>query len=192
MEGDGRGWNADEAECSCWAESVDVGSPVLISVDGGDDEVEFSGDGGEGLALAGVDEVVSAKFEGFLLFGNASGEGGDFSPEGAGKLEGHVSESADADNSYARRGIDAVIAQRVVNGDSAAEERSGIGAFKLFRDRNDEVCVGAHAVSIAAVAMDASGFCFGAEVLHATAAPLAITAGTGLPSQTDALSDNEV
>ena len=57
-------------------------------------------------------EVMRAESAGFFFFAGRGGEGGDFCAEDARKLNGDVAEAADADDANARRGIDAVVAQR--------------------------------------------------------------------------------
>ena len=52
--------------------------------------------------------------------------------------------------------------------------------------------VGADAVSVAAVAMDACAFQGWAKVLHAARAPLADAAGVGLPAEANTLADGEL
>src|SRR5580698_3218956 len=78
-------------------------------------------------------------------------------------------------------------AQRIVDGYSAAEQRGGVLAFERLRDGNDEAGVGADALGIPAVAMDAGALRQGAEVFHAAGAPLALAAGVGLPAEAHAL-----
>ena len=102
-----------------------------------------------------------------------------------------MSEAADADDADAGRGIDAVVAQRAIDGDAAAEQGSGLFAGQGVGNAHDEAGVGADVVGISAVAMDAGGFQRRAEVFEAAAAPLALAAGVGLPAEADALADLE-
>ena len=55
----------------------------------------------------------------------------------------------------------------------------------------DEAGVGADALCVAAIAMDACTFRRGTEIFHAADAPFAFAAGVGLPSEADALADGE-
>ena len=68
--GDRRGRNADEAQSSGGAQSLEVGAPILVGVDGGEDEVEGAGDFFHGLGFAAVDEVMRAESAGFLFLGH--------------------------------------------------------------------------------------------------------------------------
>ena len=126
----------------------------------------------------------------FFLAGGG-GEGGDLSAEDAGELDGQVAQAADADDADARGGVDAVGAERVIDGDAAAEQGRGVFAVERVGNGNHEAGVGADAVGIAAVAMDAGAFRCRAEILHAARAPLADAAGVGLPAEADALAHLE-
>ena len=189
VDGDGRRRNAHEPEGSVGAEGLEVSAPVLIGVDGGEDEVEGAGYFFHGLGFAAIDEVMRAEGAGFLFFGQSCGEGGNLGTEGAGELDGEVAETADADDADAGGRVDAIDAQGVVDGDAAAEQRRGLFAGQGVGDGNDEAGVGADAIGIAAVAMHAGAFRRGAEVLLAAHAPLALAAGVGLPAEANALAD---
>ncbi len=154
-------------------------------------KVERAGHFFHGLGFAAVDEVVCAESAGFVFLREGGGEGGDVGAEDAGELDGEVAEAADADDADAGGGVDAVDAHGVVDGDAAAEQGRSLFAGQGVGDGNDEAGVGADAISVAAVAMDASAFRRGAEVLLAAHAPLALAAGVGLPAEADALAELE-
>ena len=134
---------------------------------------------------------MCAESAGFFFFAGGGGEGGDLCAEDARELDGHVAEAADADDADARRGIDAVSAHGIVDGDAAAEQRRGLFAGQGVGNGNDKAGVGADAVGVAAVAMNAGAFSVGAEIFQAAHAPLALAAGVGLPAEADALADLE-
>ena len=120
-----RGAGAEDDERALGAESVDEVAEVLVAGDGGEDEVEGAGELFDRGGFAGVDEGVRAEREGFGFLVLRGGEGGDFGAEGAGELDGEMAEAADADDSDARGGASAVVAERRVDGDAAAEQRGG-------------------------------------------------------------------
>ena len=187
VDRDRRRRNADEAEGSGGPEGLDVDAPVLVGVDGAQDQVLCPGDFLQRLGLEAVDEVVGAEGAGFIFLGGRGGEGSYVRAEDAGELDGHVAEAADADDADARGGVDAVGAEGVVDSDAAAEQRGDEFALERIGDGNDEAGIGADAFGVAAVAVDAGAFGGGAEVLHAAGAPLAQSAGVGLPAEADAL-----
>ena len=189
VDGDGRRRNAHEPEGSVGTQSLEVSAPVLIGVDGGEDEVEGAGYFFHGLGFAAIDEVMCAEGAGFLFFGQSRGEGSNLGTEGAGELYGEVTEAADADDADTRGGVDAVDAHGVVNGDAAAKQGRGLFAGQGIGDGNDKTGVGADAIGVAAVAMDAGAFRRGTEILLAAHTPLTLAAGVGLPAEADALAD---
>ena len=189
VNGDGRWRNADEPERSIGAQSLEVCAPILIGVDRRKNEVERAGHFLHGFGLAAVDEVVGAEGAGFLFLGHGGGEGGHVRTEDAGELDGKVAEAADADDADAGGRIDAEGAHGVVDRDAAAEQRRGLFAGQGVGDGNDKAGVGANAVSVAAVAMDACAFRSGTEILLAAHTPLALAARVGLPAEADALAN---
>ena len=144
-----------------------------------------------GLGFAAVDKVMRAQRAGLFFLGGGGGEGGDLRAEDAGELDGQMAQAADAHDAHARGGIDAMGAQRVIDGDAAAEQRSRLLALQRVGNGNDKAGVGAHAVGIAAVAVNAGSLGGRAEILHAAGTPLADAAGVRLPAQADALADFE-
>ena len=130
---------------------------------------------------------MRAQRAGLFFLGRRGGKSGDLRAKDPSKLDGQVTQTADAHNAYARRRVDAMGAQRVINGNATAEQRSRLFALQRIGNGNDEAGIGAHAVSIAAVAMNAGSLSGGAEILHAACAPLADAAGVRLPAQTHAL-----
>ena len=98
-----------------------------------------------------------------------------------------MAEAADADDADTRGWIDAVDAEGIVDSDAATEQGRGLLAGEPVRHGNNEAGVGADAIGVAAVAMNAGAFSFRAEILHAAHAPLADAAGVGLPAEADAL-----
>ena len=83
----------------------------------------------------------------FLFLACRGGEGRDLGAKDPGKLDGQVSQAADAHNAHPRRRVDAMGAQRVIDRDAAAKqaarpvrwpEPSGIGITKraLARTRS--------------------------------------------------------
>ncbi len=87
--------------------------------------------------------------------------------------------------------VHAVIAERVVNGNTTAEQRRGALAFQICRDRHDEAGIDTNCVGVASVAVDACTLDFCTEVLEALAAPFAVAAGTALPADADPVADSK-
>ncbi len=61
-----------------------------------------------GLGFEAVDEMMRAQRAGLLFLGRRGGEGGDFSAEDAGELDGEMAETANADYADAGGGVDPV------------------------------------------------------------------------------------
>src|ERR1700760_3899159 len=114
-------------------------------------------------------EVMGAQSAGFLFFAGGSGECSDLCAEDACELNRNVAESADSNDADARRRVDAVVSQRAVDGDSSAEQGSGLFAGQGIGDTHNEAGVGTHAICVSAIAMDASGFHRSAEIFEAAA-----------------------
>jgi hypothetical protein len=155
--------------------------------DGGQNEIEVAGKLPEHFGLARVHELVRTEGSRLSLFGRGGGEGGNFRSKGMGKLQGKVSQSADANDSDARGRIDAVSANRIVDGDSTAEKWRGALAVDPVGNGNNEAMVDADTIGISAVAMNASTLTVGAKVLRALQAPLAMPAAVGLPARSDSI-----
>ena len=171
------------------AQSLNVGTPVLIGVGRIQDEVHGAGGFLERLRLTAVDEVVRAQRAGLFFLGRRGGKRRNLRAKNAGKLNGDVAQSTNAHHTHARRGVDAVIAQRVIDRNAAAKQRSRRFARKRIGDRQHKAHIGAHAVGVAAVAMHAGRLGLGAKILHALHAPLATAAGVRLPAESHALAD---
>lgn len=77
--------------------------------------------------------------------------------------------------------------QRVINRDSAAQQRSGLLAIEVFGDGNHKAGIGSNAVSVSAMAMNAGSLSVRAKVFKPLHAPLAPAAGVRLPAKSDAL-----
>lgn len=181
---------AEDDERAFGAEGFDEVMEVLVAGDCGEDEVEGARVLFDGRGLAGVDEGVGAEREGFGFLILGGGEGDDFRTEGAGELDGEVSEAADADDADAGGGAGSAVAERGVDGDAGAEERGGVDAVEGIWDGDGEAAVDADGRGESTVAADAGGLGLGAEVFFAGAAPLADAAGVCLPADADALTDD--
>src|SRR5579864_473650 len=130
-----------------------------------------------------MDEVIRAERARLLLFSGGGGESNDFGAENLCELDSDVAETADADDADAGGGIHSVVAQRAVDGDSAAEKGSGLFAWQQVRNSCDKARIGADMAGIASVTMDAGRFLVGTQVLEAAGAPFALAAGVGLPAE---------
>ena len=84
-----------------------------------------------------------------------------------------------------------MVAHWAVDRDTAAEQGRGLFAGKGIGNAHDEAGVGANAVGVSAVAMNAGGLHRGAQILKAAAAPFALAAGVRLPAKADALAHLE-
>jgi len=96
-----------------WPEGLDENSPVLVGVGGGQNKVLSSGHLLQRLGFAAVDEVVRAQRASLFFLGGRGGEGRYLGAEGTRKLDGDVSQAADAHDAYPRGGVDAIGAQRL-------------------------------------------------------------------------------
>ena len=144
-----------------------------------------------GLGFAAVDEVVRAQCARLFFLVSRGGKGRYLRAEGPRKLDGQVSQSADAHDAHPRRRVDAMGAQRVIDRDAAAQQRRGVFTVQGLGNGNHKARIGAHAVRVAAVAVHAGPLGQGTKVLHATGAPLAHAAGVRLPAQAHALAHLE-
>src|ERR1700749_4232408 len=90
-----------------------------------------------------------------FFFPDGSRECDNFSAKHPGKLDGDVAKSANADNSHARSGVDAMVAQRAVDRNSPAQKRSCLLAGKRIGNLRNKPGVGANVSCITAVAVNA-------------------------------------
>jgi len=79
-----------EAERSRWPKRLNVNAPVLICVDGAENEILCSGHFLQSLRFAAVDEAVRTQRAGFLFLALRGGEGRDLRAKGARELNGQV------------------------------------------------------------------------------------------------------
>lgn len=189
------GNGADDMEFPAGAKGIDVGVPIERIVDGDENHVEASGDGLEGVGISCAEEVVGAEFFCFGFFVGSGGEGGDFAAPGFEEGEGHVAETADADDSDAVGRFDAVMGDGVKDGDAAAEEGASGDGINAFGNGNGPGGLAADFVGEAAVASDDGvghlPFLLAAMVM-AGHALVADEAGAGTPTEADTLAEFEM
>ena len=93
------------------------------NIDGGNDEIEAPSDFLQLDVAFGVVDVVRTEFAGFRLLAIARGESVDFAAPSVGKLQRHVAQPADADNSDPRVRRKRMLKQRRKDRDAATKER---------------------------------------------------------------------
>src|ERR1700722_837502 len=103
-------------------------------------------------------EVVRAESTRFFFLASGGGERDNLRAEDAGELNGHVSEAADPDDAYARGRVEAMVAHWAIHGDATAEQRSSWFAGEGIGNLHYEAGVGAHAIGVSAIAMNAGRF----------------------------------
>ena len=125
--------------------------------DGADDEVE-----GAGVVFSPVgvfvcgDEFIGAEGHGVGFFGGGARDGCyAVCAEGFGVEDAEVAEAADADDADFFAGAAAVVFERGVGGDAAAEHGGGFGGGDAVGDFDDEVGGGAAVVGVASVGLAA-------------------------------------
>src|SRR5215472_10697208 len=95
------------------------------NIDGGNDEIEAASDFLQLDVAFGVVDVVRAEFAGFRLLAIARGERVDFAAPSVCKLQRHVAQPADADNSDPRGRRKRMLKQRRKDRDAATKEWPG-------------------------------------------------------------------
>lgn len=160
--------------------------------------------GGPVLILASGDEVIRAKLEGISLLVGFAGDGDDaVCAEGLGEEDTEVAQTTDTDDTDCLAGTAAVLAERGVCGDTAAEHGGSIGGGDGVRDLDDEVGGGAVVGGVATVRLAAVGVgaVVGADhavavLLETSGASLTVAvevlAGGALRTDTDTVSDLDV
>src|SRR5216683_2852640 len=93
------------------------------NIDGGDDEIEAASDFLQLDVAFGVVDVVRTEFAGFRFLAIARGERVDFAAPSAGKLQCHMAQPADANNSDPRGRRKRMLEQRRKDRDAAAKKR---------------------------------------------------------------------
>ena len=88
-----------------------------------DDEIEAASDFLQLDVAFGVVDVVRTEFMGFRFLAIARGERVDFAAPSVGKLQRHVAQPADANNSYPRGRRKGMLKQRRKDGDATTKER---------------------------------------------------------------------
>src|SRR5262249_32301669 len=83
-------------------------------------------------------------------------------------------------------------AQRSIDRDPPAKQRSGVGRIQRIGHRNREAAIYTQALGESAVARKRCRTRLRAEILRIAAAPLAATATAPLPADADALADREI
>src|SRR5438093_361179 len=89
----------------------------------------------------------------------------NFAAPFVGKLKGHVTQSADADDTNPRHGRNVVGQEWVRNGDSAAKERPSLGQIERIRDWTHPGPLSAQPVGKTTMASDDGALATGAKVV---------------------------
>ena len=189
--GDGNGLQdgPDEVQatfgCECFQDRI----PIERDGDRGEHEIQRAADLFHRGGIAGIDDLVRAKAERFIAFRVAGGECVNFAAPLVEKLERHVPQAADADDSDPCRRFHLALHDRIENGDPAAEKRAaGVRADRL-REGNGPNPVTPHAIGKAAVALDDGCLAVRAEIVVAAEAMRAGHAAPGHPPKADAIAD---
>src|ERR1700677_711305 len=109
----------------------------------------------ERLCLARVHKVLGSQRPGVSFLCRGGRERRDLGTKGVGELHRHVTQATDADDTYPRRWIDPMGADRVVDSDTAAQQWRSPLAIHALGYRYDEACVDADPLGITAVAVNA-------------------------------------
>ena len=84
-----------------------------------------------------------------------------------------------------------MVAQRCVDGNASAEQRSGVFALQSSGNRSDKARVDADGIGEASIAVKAGALELRAEILETFAAPFAVPAGVRLPPDADTVPDRK-
>src|SRR5436305_13140231 len=94
----------------------------MISGDGVENKVEGAGVVSHGLGIRGENHFVSAEAQRVVGFFGRSGELNYMGAKGTSKLQSHVTEAAETDDSHLAGFADLPVAQRRIRGDAGAEQ----------------------------------------------------------------------
>ncbi len=78
---------------------------------------------------------VGSELTGFGFFAVAGSERVNFTTPFVGKLQAHVAETTEANNSHSRRGRNLVYQERREHSDASAKQRTSLGLVKCVRQR---------------------------------------------------------
>ena len=199
-----RGTQLDEGTAE--AEQVAVSDDGhLGGRSGGDDQVEGGSVlGFPVLVLTGGDEVISTELQGVLLLVRLAGDGDDaVGTESLGEEDTEVTETTNTDDTNGLAGATAVLAQRGVCGDTAAEHGGGVGRGDGIGDLDHEVGGSTVVGGVATVRLAAVGVGTvvgtdhtGAVLLETGGAGLTVSigvlAGGALGTDTDTVTDLDI
>jgi len=186
-------WNGtDCVQTAFGSERGDVAHPIEGNGDCADDEVEAVGFGFHSLRIAGIHNSVGTEFFEFLGFVGGRSEGGDFAAPFIEKLHGEVTETPDADDSYAVSWANAEFDDGAEDCDASAEERTGADGGKSFGKFCGPGPMGADEIGEATVAPDDGPLACGTEVVVTAHALRTGHAAFGKPAETDAVARDKI
>src|SRR5881394_3176560 len=183
--------SSDVVETTIGDQRFEQTTDVLRRIDRGNDEVKTPGKFFQDPILFGVMHIMSAKFSRLGFLAVTGGEGMDFAAPFVGELQGHMSQSTDADNSYAGGGGQVMNQEGRKHSDTTAKERSGFFHVQRIGQRTNPGPLGSHTIGETAVASDNGALSIGAEVLIAGKTFVACETAMSGPAEADALSDFE-
>src|SRR5262245_14726087 len=130
---------------------------------------------------------MSAQFSRFGFFAVTGGEGMDFAAPFVGKLEGHMSQTTDANDTYPGSGGRVVNQQGRKYGDAAAKERPHFCHVQRIRQRSNPRPLGSNTIGETSMASDNSSLSSGAKMLLAGKAFVACQTAMSVPAEPDTL-----
>src|SRR5689334_14890710 len=132
---------------------------------------------------------MSAQFSRFGFFAVTCGEGMDFTAPFVGELEGHMSQTTDANDTYSGSGGRVVNQQGRKYGDAAAKERPHFCHVQRIRQRPNPRPLGSNTIGETAVASDNGSLSIGAKMLLAGKAFVTCETAMSVPAEPDTLSN---
>lgn len=123
----------DEVELSFRPQGRDILVPVELDIHGDEEKIETVRRLVERIRVFGVDEMMSPETAGMFLLIRTRREGGDLAAPLIEKLQRHVTEATDPDDTNAIRWGYLIRDDGVEDGDPSAEERSDCRRIKPFR-----------------------------------------------------------
>src|SRR5215831_13633660 len=135
--------------------------------------------------------VMSAEFSRFGFLAVTGGKRMHFAAPFVGELEGHMSQTADANNPNTGGGGQVVNHEGRKHSNAAAQKRPDFCHVQRFRQRTHPCPLGSNTIGETAVASDNGPLSSGAKVLHTGKTFVAVEATMSEPAESDALTYRE-
>lgn len=137
-----------------WGQGVDEEVPGQDGVGGIEDKVEPASQFFQDVAVCGVHHMVGTHLSGLGLLARTRGERRDLAAPFVQELQGHVPQSANADDPHPVNGQNAELYNWIEDRDPAAEQRTGVLGLQALRQGAGPQRAATHVVGKAAMSAD--------------------------------------